>query len=50
MFQIAVTLSLGEREEDMMKGRVNCFKREHRNKGAETMEMEDSVDVPGEFC
>ena len=50
MFQIAVTFSLREGEENMMKGGINCFGREHGNKCAKPMKMEGSEDVPREFC
>ena len=50
MFQIAVTFSLREGEENVMKGGVNSFRREHGNKHAKPMKMEGGEDVPGEFC
>ena len=40
MFQIAVMFCLGEREEDVMKGEVNSFRREHGNKCAKPVKME----------
>ena len=33
-----------------MKGGVNSFGREHRDKGAKPVKVESSEDVPGEFC
>ena len=45
-FQIAVTFYLGEGEEDMTKGGVNGFRREHGNKHAKLMKVEGSGDVP----
>ena len=50
MFQIAVTFSLREREENVMKGGVNIFGREHGNKHAKSMKVESGEDMPGEFC
>ena len=50
MFQIAVSLSLREGEENVMKGGVNSFRREHGNKCAKPVKMESSEDMPGEFC
>ena len=50
MFQIAVTFSLREGEENVMKGGVNSFRRVHGNKRAKPMKMEGGEDVPGEFC
>ena len=50
MFQIAVTFNLREGEEDMTKGGVNSFRREHGNKCAKPMKVEGGEDVPGEFC
>ena len=49
MFQITVTFSLGEREEDTMKGRINGFVREHGNKCSKSVKMEGSEDMPREF-
>ena len=48
-FQIAVMFCLGEGEEDMMKGGVNGFGREHGDKRAKPMKMEGSEDMPREF-
>ena len=50
MFQIAVTFSLREGEENAMKGGVNGFRREHGNKHAKPIKMEGGEDVPREFC
>ena len=50
MFQIAVTFSLREGEENTMKGGVNSFGREHGNKCAKPMKMEGGEDMPGKFC
>ena len=47
MFQIAVTFSLGEGEENSMKGGVNSFGGKHGDKGAKAMEMKCCKDVPG---
>ena len=49
MFQIAVTFYLGKREEDMTKGGVNDFRREHGNKHAKPMKVEGSEDMPREL-
>ena len=49
MFQIAVTFSLREREEDMTKGGVNGFGGKHGNEHAKPMKVESSEDMPGEF-
>ena len=50
MFQITVMFSLREGEENMTKGGVNSFRREHGNECAKPMKMEGSEDVPGKFC
>ena len=50
MFQIAVTFSLREGEENMTKGGVNSCGRKHGNKYAKPMKMEGGEDVPREFC
>ena len=50
MFQITVTFCLGRGEENVAKGGVNSFRREHGNKCAKPMKMEGSEDMPGEFC
>ena len=39
MFEVTVTFSLGEREEDLMKGGVNNFGGQHGNEGAKTVKM-----------
>ena len=49
MFQIAITFCLGEGEEDMTKGGVNGFRREHGNECAKPMKMEGGEDVLREF-
>ena len=38
-FQITVMFCLGEREEDLAKGRVNSFRGKHQDESAKTMEM-----------
>ena len=50
MFQIAITFSLREGEENATKGGVNSFRREHGDKHAKSMKMESSEDMPREFC
>ena len=50
MFQITVTFCLGRGEENVAKGGVNSFRREHGNKCAKPMKMEGGEDMPGEFC
>ena len=49
MFQIAVTFSLREREEDTTKGGVNGFRGKHGGERAKPMKVESSEDMPGEF-
>ena len=50
MFQIAVMFSLREGEENMTKGGINSFGREHGYECAKPMKMEGSEDMPGKFC
>ena len=50
MEALAVTFSLREGEENVVKGGVNSFGREHGNKRAKPMKMEGGEDMPGEFC
>ena len=50
MFQIAVTFSLREGEENTMKDGVNSFGREHGYECAKPMKMEGGEDIPGKFC
>ena len=53
MFQIAVTFSLREGEENAMKGGVNGFRREHGNKCAKPMKVVLRVaykKTPRDFC
>ena len=38
-FKITVSFSLGKRKEDSMKGRIDNFRSEHGNEGAETVKM-----------
>ena len=45
-FEIAVSFSLGKREENSAKGRVNGFGREHGNEGTKTVKMQSGDDMP----
>ena len=49
MFQIAVMLCLGEGEEDMAKGGINGFGRQHRHKCSKSVKMEGGEDMPRKF-
>ena len=39
MFEIAISFSLGKREEDSAKGGINDLGRKHGNESAKTMKM-----------
>ena len=45
-FEIAVSFSLGKGEEDLTKGRINDFGREHGNEGTETVKMQSCDNMP----
>ena len=38
-FEIAISFSLGKREEDLAKGGVDNLRRKHGNKGVKTVKM-----------
>ena len=46
MFEITISFSLSKREKDVAKGGVDSFRSEHGNKGAKTLKMQRSDDVP----
>ena len=45
-FEIAISFSLGKREEDSAKGGVDNFRGKHGDKSAKTMKMQCSDDMP----
>ena len=46
VFEVTVSFSLGEGEEDSAKGGIDNFRRKHGNEGAKTMKMKSCDDVP----
>ena len=45
-FEVAVTFSLGKREENSMKGGVNDFRGKHGDECAKTVKMQCCDNVP----
>ena len=46
MFEVTVTFSLGEREEDSTKDGVNDFRGKHGDECAKTVKMQCRNDMP----